>query len=84
MHAPFPGMLSCILSLLTGTLAQDESALPFCQNAVGPSGVPICCDAIISRGPTATCPGGELVDDIANCTIEKSPTGWARCVESEV
>jgi hypothetical protein len=82
MHTPSPVILSSILALLTGTLAQDEPPLPFCQAQVGPSAVPVCYDAIISGGPTAPCPGGEFVDDIANCTIEKSPTGWGCCVET--
>jgi hypothetical protein len=82
MHTSFPIALSCVLTLLTGALAQDEPPLPYCQTEVGPSGIPVCCDSTISGGPDVPCPGGQLVDDIANCTTELSPTGWACCVET--
>ncbi|KAF1352993.1 hypothetical protein EJ07DRAFT_158816 [Lizonia empirigonia] len=74
-------LVSLALSTLPETLAQGPAPpLSLCEEYF-PGTSDACCDSIISRGASAPCAAPELVSNVTDCTMDRSPTGWACCVE---
>lgn len=74
-------LISLALSTLPATLAQGPAPpLSLCEEYF-PGTRDACCDSLISRGASAPCAALELVSNVTDCTMDKSPTGWACCVE---